>query len=134
MEKYFKVGQTVYCAFYGEGVVKSINPDKRYPLEVQFFGENQYYTLDGRVYSNAEITLSQNPIPRIVNVPLVEEEEFKKGDIVFVRDTMDSDWKVSFFVRHEPQKNGYQYGVSGELNGLLTYWMYCTKKNPYQNG
>src|SRR5574343_1962357 len=73
--RYFEVGQIVWCAIWGKGIVKSINntDNPQYPIVVHFnppaFGE---YTIDGRYFESGRITLSHTPIPEIVNQPLPE--------------------------------------------------------------
>jgi len=92
--KYFKLGQTVYTSEYGEGVVKDINhsEDDGYPILVEFNDIEITFTADGRKFIDETITLSQNPIPEIVNLPLEEEyvhftfEDDLLGEIVISKD------------------------------------------------
>lgn len=75
---YFKVGQTVYCALFGEGVVVEIGKEETvtYPITVSFKDNViRSYTLNGKFTLDLPITLSQKPIQQIVpitNVPLPE--------------------------------------------------------------
>lgn len=68
--KYFEEGQTVYHYEYGQGVVTKISNCKYYPIVVQFEKDTITFTEDGGRFVDGEVTLSQNPIQRIVNVPL----------------------------------------------------------------
>lgn len=67
--KYFKLNQKVYHPVYGEGKVISPYLDK-YPVSVQFKYKEIAFTEDGREEHKESITLSQTPIPEIVNKPL----------------------------------------------------------------
>lgn len=100
MPTFFKENQTVYCAVNGKGFVESISDDKKnlYPVYVQFdSGRGENYTLEGRMVSNGKISLSQNPIPEIINTPLPEftlsfaeaMEEVKNGKKVQREDWVD---------------------------------------------
>ena len=83
METYFEVGQTVYSSMYGEGIVTYIlGNDETYPILADFCDETMRvsYTLEGRRTLNEKITLSQSPIPPIINTPLIK---FEEGEIVF---------------------------------------------------
>jgi len=71
--KYFKEGQTVYHDIYGKGVVYKVNESGIYPVIIEFEDCKITFTTDGRKNVDEIITLSQNPIPEIVNVPLEEE-------------------------------------------------------------
>lgn len=69
---FFKEGQTVYCALFGKGVVQQITKDIDFPIEVEINGKTKSYTSDGRYQKNYLTTLSQKPIPEIVNKHLPE--------------------------------------------------------------
>lgn len=71
--KYFKVGQTVYHQSYGDGEVVSITNTKDFPIMVKFLTKSASFTEDGRELFNQPISLSQTPIPPIVNKPLTDE-------------------------------------------------------------
>lgn len=87
MEFFFKVGQTVYHPIYGEGKVISQNNCNDYPIFAEFKNGIYSFTLDGREFEIGRISLSQNPIPEIVNKPLTneyipftfEDREFLRG-------------------------------------------------------
>jgi len=83
MKQYFEVGQTVYSSMFGEGIVNSIlGNHETYPILVDFNNKTTRisYTLEGRRTLDEKITLSQSPIPPIINTPLIK---FEKGEIVF---------------------------------------------------
>ena len=82
-QQYFEVGQTVYSSMYGEGIVNSIlGNHETYPILVDFNNKTTRisYTLEGRRTLDEKITLSQSPIPPIINTPLIK---FEEGEIVF---------------------------------------------------
>lgn len=61
----FKVGQKVWCAIYGAGVVAEIQHASEgvYPVEVEFNnGHSGIYTNDGKYYSVGNITLFPYPV------------------------------------------------------------------------
>lgn len=79
---YFYKNQVVYEARWGKGVVIDTNNDSQhFPIRVKFENsiETKTFTKDGRYGKDDYITLSQNPIPPVVNVPFLD---FKVGDIV----------------------------------------------------
>jgi hypothetical protein len=71
--KYFKLNQTVYHYNHGKGVVISVENTSPYSIVVKFKFNTISFTKDGKQFETSLITLSQNPIPKIVNVPLEEE-------------------------------------------------------------
>ena len=71
--KYFKLDQTVYHYEYGQGVVTKISNCEYYPVTVKFSSCTLTFTADGRQIIDETITLSQNPIPEMVNIPLEGE-------------------------------------------------------------
>ena len=71
--KYFKEGQTVCHYLYGKGVVCRVYEFGDYPVVIEFEDCKITFTTDGRQVIDEKITLSQNPIPKIINVPLEEE-------------------------------------------------------------
>lgn len=70
--KYFKEGQTVYHYLYGKGVVYRVYEFGDYPVVIEYEDCKITFTTDGRQVIDEPITLSQNQIPEIVNVPLEE--------------------------------------------------------------
>ena len=66
----FKVGQKVWCAMFGEGVVtKIITSNTCYQVEVSFDGSvPEYYTLSGKFHSRATQTLFPYPVEIVKKV------------------------------------------------------------------
>lgn len=65
METPFKRGDKVYCVIEGHGTVVDVNINSKYGIDVQFnqrhndkYGYIRSYTLDGRLYLDAQHTLS----------------------------------------------------------------------------
>ena len=61
----FKVGQKVWCAIYGAGVVEEINQEcggYSYPILVKFNTLSIDYTPDGRFYAEGNIALFPYPV------------------------------------------------------------------------
>ena len=73
--EYFKLNQTVYHPIYGEGKVITIIENGNYPIRVKFKEFNTCFTKDGRSIKPDPVSLSQTPIPKIVNKPLEPEYE-----------------------------------------------------------
>lgn len=66
----FKVGQKVWCAVFGKGVVAEIlTSDDRYPLAVEFPDMCvEHYTLDGKFTASAAQTLFPYPVEIVKKV------------------------------------------------------------------
>lgn len=126
-EEYFEVGQTVYCALFGKGIVISTNYSQLYPIQVKFDkgGLLKSYSFDGRFDVARNIILSQNYIPEIVNKPLCK---FKKGDVVLVRSNNDMFWKITAFL--EKTDNGWYVGAITGKESDSILWRQCI---PYNN-
>lgn len=127
MKKYFKLNQTVYHPIYGEGKVIAIN----YKITVNFKNSlvNIFFTLDGREDKDEPITLSQNPIPEIVNKPLEDE---------YISFTFEDDLLGEYIEHKKDRRKGivtYQ-GHAGVYTGdtfisykdLLNHWQFTDKK------
>lgn len=127
MKKYFKLNQTVYHPIYGEGKVIAIN----YKITVNFKNSlvNIFFTLDGRKNEKEPITLSQNPIPEIVNKPLEDE---------YISFTFEDDLLGEYIEHKKDRRKGivtYQ-GHAGVYTGdtfisykdLLNHWQFTDKK------
>jgi hypothetical protein len=83
--EYFYVGQAVWCSINGECVVVEVDYSKPvFPITVKIksTGGHFNYTKDGRVYKNSIITLSQNPIPPIVNAPIKKKVYMSFNDAI----------------------------------------------------
>lgn len=118
METYFEVGQTVYCSVYGKGTVKRITTSI-YPIDVYFESQKgiQSYTWEGKYKLNANcISLSQNPIPPIINTPFIK---FEEGELVFARN--GDTWFLQYFV----EKQGSCYKT---LFGGISYFAHEVRK------
>ena len=81
----FKVGQKVRCKKYGEGVVKGIDEDEAYPVDVEFTnGEWDFYTKDGKLYEDDDE-------PRLSVIEYKEKSFLKLGKKLFAKFT--EKWK-----------------------------------------
>lgn len=68
-ETYFEVGDTVYSQSFGKGIVKDVSKSN-YPIFVEFeLNISACYTNEGKLWNDENISLSQNPLPPIVNTP-----------------------------------------------------------------
>ena len=75
----FKVGQKVWCAIYGAGVVVEIHQEGgvKCPVEVRFNNERTcVYTSDGKYYDDSNIVLFPYPIEivKAVTKPSIDWE------------------------------------------------------------
>lgn len=86
-KKYFKVGQTVYNQKYGMGVVNHYTSEDSYPVKVRFASPHDSisFTDDGRQYKADPISLSQNPIPEIINEPIDDRIELPEDVVEFFK-------------------------------------------------
>lgn len=131
-ETYFEVGMIVYSSSEGRGIVKEIIVAWEYPVVVVFDnGSLVCYTYDGRVTFKQCITLSQNPIEPIVNEPI---KQFKKGDLVWVKDKKDLNYLCCIFFDINPDKDSScKYGVfRTQINyskDEVYYWEVCVPYN-----
>ena len=119
METYFEVGQTVYSSMYGEGIVNSIlGNHETYPILVDFNNKTTRisYTLEGRRTLDEKITLSQSPIPPIINTPFIK---FEEGELVFAR--IGDVWTLQYYV----EKQGSYHKT---LFRGLTYFVHEVRK------
>ena len=119
METYFEVGQTVYSSMYGEGIVTYIlGNHETYPILVDFNNKTTRisYTLEGRRTLDEKITLSQSPIPPIINTPFIK---FEEGELVFARN--GDTWFLQYFV----EKQGSCYKT---LFGGISYFAHEVRK------
>lgn len=78
----FKVGDTVWCLVYGEGMVTTVYTSEysKYPIKVEFGQRTENYTLDGRLLINGNRTLffSEPKIEASVTSPFVSKLVGKK--------------------------------------------------------
>lgn len=130
----FKEGQFVECLVYGKGVVTEIDSDKNfethYPVHVKFLHHNNslcsmeykivQYTADGRLYLNANRTLT----PGTWKVEeILPEPTFEKGQPVWVKDYENDDWKLRYYSHKEGEKKHHAY-VGQEKEGETFSWKY----------
>lgn len=121
--EFFKVGQTVYSPYLGEGIVEAIDTKSSYPVVVHFISyQKQRYTIDGRYMSNLDVTLFQNPPVFQPNVPI--KPMFKKGDLVWVSDN-GSYWSVRYY-SHFDSKNHYCF-TNQLKQDTTTRWTHIRK-------
>jgi len=63
----------------------------------------------------------------------MKEQIFKKGQIVWVRDSEYHPWAITFFRFRNPDLN-YSYFCSyTNEDENVEGWIYITKQNPYEN-
>lgn len=83
MKIFFIEGQRVFSPMYGAGTIISTNSGNKYPIIVRFDnGGRDTYTNDGRSLESLPVTLSQKPLPPIVNEPI--SEQFAVDDWVVI--------------------------------------------------
>lgn len=125
---YFKVGQKVYSHLFssGEGVVVNISKWGEYSVLVEHDrNKNTLFTYDGRYFLDGGIVLSSTPLTLIKNEPI---HKFKKGELVWVRDSMYCFWEARYF-SHED--NGVLYAFDAQKkSGGLNSWKYCVPFHP----
>ena len=131
MEKYFKVGQTVWDLRFGEGVVtgdESLNV--YYPIIVRFgFGyAEQSYTADGKHITGClYISLFQTAPIITPNVPIVE---FEQGELVWVKRDNDYEWCARYFSHQEEE---YYFCFCAQKKGGSRHpWKNISKLNDIQ--
>jgi hypothetical protein len=112
---YFKIGQTVYCPIYGQGIIIAIT---NHTIHVQFEQIIYLYNLDGRLYDDGNIILSQKPHEPVINQPI---SAFEDGELVWVRSVDDHEWLIRYYSHFE---NGLHYcHPNQKRTGLLpTNW------------
>lgn len=138
--KYFELGQTVYHPVYGEGKVDDTENNSTHPIGVNFEDNYSTFTLDGREDKDEPITLSQNPIPEIVNKPLedtyipftFEDKDFLRGRWIRLKDNSIWEAQIIFinnhkigilvnsatYISYEDLLNGYEF-LDGKPCGKL---------------
>lgn len=128
MKSNFKVGQTVYCVLFGEGVVSSINLEDLYPIEVEFGVENyRYYTEEGSyIYEAGRTLFFTNPEIQGATEP-VFEPQLKEGDKIVslykgesvIKEVVEEDETVSV-VKEPGEKSVGEYFKKG-MEGLKLF-------------
>lgn len=101
METVFKEGDKVYCCIHGHGVVKAVFNESKYGVIVNFGYETEGYTLDGRLYTERNPTLSFTEYTfqgfsqeRPIILPEV-------GEFCLVRDGDDNTWIAKKFLSYD---------------------------------
>jgi hypothetical protein len=133
MKTVFKVGDKVYDARYGWGVIERADNgcDLPYPILVNFKKGHSSYTLEGKaaivdlipLLSFTEYTLQGFSQERAELLP-------ERGQIVWVRDNENSDWICAQFMRKE--KGAYittAIDPFNDENGIC--YNLLTTENPY---
>ena len=132
MENVFKKGDKVFCHYFGGwGVVEDIYlKNIVFPIRCSFPLGNGSFTQDGRFYSDGppmlsftEYTLEGFSQERPEPLP-------KRGDVVWVRESGASDWRVSHFFGKVGDK--YLASIFG-IENLASTWPQMTTKNPHAN-
>ncbi len=132
MGQIFKKGDRVFCHYFGGwGVVEDIYlKNIVFPIRCSFPLGNGSFTQDGRFYSDGppmlsftEYTLEGFSQERPEPLP-------KRGDVVWVRESGASDWRVSHFFGKVGDK--YLASIFG-IENLAYTWPQMTTKNPHAN-
>ena len=125
METIFKDDDRVYLNLVGWGTIIDVTD---YDISVKFdTGDVRHISGDVRkLLSFTEYTLDGFSQERPEELP-------KKGDIVWVRDDKNEEWKIMHFIGFHPISS-YKYRVS-KINSYsnTTDYMYMTTTNPYAN-
>jgi len=124
MEKYFKVGQTVWSKTYGKGVVESDNHSLTYPICVKFIGTFGIFTNKGEINRTLVPDLFQNEPEYKPNIPIIE---FEKGELVWVSDN-EKVWNARFY--SYLNVDGKHFCFTNQIKeGASKYWKYIRKFN-----
>ena len=123
----FTVGQKVWCAIYGAGVVVEIQhaSEEVYPVVVRFTNEIcDYYTADGRFHYQGNITLFSHPVEviKVLSKPSIDWSHVK-GEYKWL--SVDKDGSA-YVHENEPERgeNDHWFCLKGDLfevNGLASY-------------
>lgn len=121
----FKLKDKVYVTSFGWGTVIDAGcstPDGWVGIETN----GRIIHVDTYLVSFTEYTLEGFSQERPVELP-------NKGDIVWVRDDKNEEWKIMHFIGLHPTSS-YKYRVS-KINSYsnTTDYMYMTTTNPYAN-
>jgi hypothetical protein len=135
MKTVFKVGDKVYDARYGWGVIERADNgcDLPYPILVNFKKGHSSYTLEGKaaivdlipLLSLTEYTLQGFSQERPEVLP-------ERGQIVWVRDSSNSNWHCTQFMHKDD--TGYVVTSKNPFdnkNGI--HYNLLTTENPYSN-
>ena len=125
----FKVGQTVWCLIYGQGVVTDVDSKRTeeiYPVFVKFqnYDELQNYTMEGKFHNQGNITLFPYPV-EVVKASI-------KPSIDWTQIKDEYKWLAvdvngcAYVYENEPNIDGIAYWYSSgatyfRVNGLVSY-------------
>jgi hypothetical protein len=130
MEKsVFKVGDKVFDYRYGWGIVNFIVDKSFYPINVKF-GEYSYdYTWDGRAFLDLSQVLSFTEYTLEGFSQERPEELPKKGQIIWGRGELPSEWHIGYFF----EKRGDKYLINSHPNPSLWHSevIEITTEDPY---
>ena len=127
----FKVGQKVWCAIYGAGVVKRIrqNSGVEYPVLVLFNSSTDdesvvSYTNDGRYRIEGNVTLFPHPveITKAITKPSIDWTQIKDEYKWLAVDVNG----CAYVYENEPNNDGSAHWCSSSaayfhVNGLVSY-------------
>ena len=126
----FKVGQKVWCAIYGAGVVKRIRQESGvdYPVVVLFNSNDDEnvitYTSDGKYHIEGNVTLFPYPveITKAVTKPSIEWTQIKDEYKWLAVDVNN----CAYVYENEPNIDGIAYWSTSSatyfcVNGLVSY-------------
>lgn len=139
IETVFKVGDRIYegIRFQDWGIVKEISNSTGHPIIVLFdSGDRGSFTSDGRYRLNDRRTLSFTEYDLVKGGFSQERPEIlpEKGDIVWVKDNQDDEWRITYFVRKVKRNILFPYECSNyiDLTNVDCY-KFMTTENPYNN-
>jgi hypothetical protein len=122
--KYFEVGQTVYHQGLGEGLVVDYYRTGVCPIIVEFKRRVICtFTEDGKMFIEGPVTLSQNPIPPIVNTFI---NEFKQGELVWVKSGGPT-WEVRYYSHFDPVEEIHRTFDFQKKEGGTSRWIQVKK-------
>lgn len=112
-ESYFYVGQTVYHHDFGKGEVISVNNHGYYTVSVIFGLMSIVFSHDGRLSTKRGISLSQTPLPEIVNKPIIN---IKPLDLYWIKDEWGM-WVIRFAKSYDCTTGELEVYVNGLAGG-----------------
>jgi hypothetical protein len=118
----FKVGDSVYCALFGWGIVSKIDEHKIYPVCVDFKNKlNVCYTFDGRYYENSKRTLSFSEYI-LENFSQERPIELPKiGEDILVYDENNNEWILRQFLKYD-EGSSYPFHCSDRNSFCVKSW------------
>src|SRR5574344_1305562 len=106
----FRVGQKVWDIVRGEGVVTYIEEDAEYPVVVEFNGEEEDYTIDGKYRKDHAFQSLYTYKPKIVKAEDTEDgfiATFEEGDLVQVKFVGSEEIHDTVFVVDKETKDAF---------------------------